>query len=155
MNWYGFDVKIVGINYSDLLVYDVQYQEISFNYINCLVNCYGEWFFFDGIDFYFGMFFRSEEILLIFGWELFFFDLVLNVRLFNFKVMGYDLIVYDFLDLQVVSMSIEGLDDYGKFMVDKLDKFFSYEVIVIIFQYIKDKSELDNFIIYCKQGNVV
>jgi len=79
------------ISFTDSKPYCVQYKESNFAFINRLANRYGEWCYYNGLDFFFGE--REEEdfIELDFGANgLNYFDLSVKALPANFEMRGYD-----------------------------------------------------------------
>lgn len=89
----GFPKKVTisPQNHSASIDYTVQYQENAFNFINRLANKYGEWFFYDGLDMYFGEKSNGREISLDFGdTGLNYFDIALKASPVQLELRAYD-----------------------------------------------------------------
>lgn len=75
----------------DSLPYIVQYKESNFSFIARLANRYGDWFYYDGLEFYFGKPAGEKAILLDFGEAgLSYFDLSVRAIPTKFELRGYD-----------------------------------------------------------------
>jgi uncharacterized protein involved in type VI secretion and phage assembly len=71
--------------------YTVQYKESNFNFINRLANRYGEWLYYDGLEFFFGKLGSGETINLDFGEnELKYFDLSVEALPIKTELKAYD-----------------------------------------------------------------
>lgn len=71
--------------------YSVQYKESNFNFINRLANRYGEWFYYNGLEIYFGQPGQSPTVDLDFGeTELKYFDLSVEALPVKTEIKAYD-----------------------------------------------------------------
>lgn len=76
--------------HKERIKYCVQYRESNFAFLNRLAARYGEWFFYDGHKLFFGKPPGGKAIQLNFERDLSRFDLDLQTRPVNFKVIAYD-----------------------------------------------------------------
>jgi type VI secretion system secreted protein VgrG len=85
--------------YTDSLPYSVQYRESDFVFINRLANSFGEWFYYDGLEFFLGKPANKETIELDFG-ERDMLDFSLSVRAVpqSSKFAGYDYLKHEQLN---------------------------------------------------------
>ena len=84
-------INIEPIIYGDVLPYTVQYNESNFEFINRLANQFGEWCYYDGLEFHFGQADFGEEIVLDFGHNgLTDFGISLNAIPSKFEMSGYN-----------------------------------------------------------------
>jgi type VI secretion system secreted protein VgrG len=74
---------------TDSLVYTVQYSESKYDFLRRIASRYGEWFFYDGTQLYFGKLadFRTELKL---GLDLTEFNFSIRMNPLNFKRIAYD-----------------------------------------------------------------
>lgn len=77
--------------FTSSLPYVVQYKESNFSFIARLANRYGEWFFYDGLNLFFGQPVGDKAIPLDFGETgLSYFDLSVRAIPTKFELRGYD-----------------------------------------------------------------
>ncbi len=139
---YGVSLK-VSPAFKGQIPYVVQYHESSFHFLSRMANQYGEWFFYDGTDLYFGKAPSPSPVDLVFGRDLFSFDLALNIVPTKFKWMAYDEVSHKFPESTSASVKVAGLDDYGKKISSASDSLFSNEPAVAVYAEVQDKAELD------------
>lgn len=129
--------------HTSTIPYVVQYRESSFHFISRLARLYGEWFFYDGADLYFGKAPSSSPIDLVFERDLFSFDLALNLVPTKFTWMAYDNLSHQFPESSSSAAKVSGLDEYGKKISSASEKLFSNEPALAIYAEVQDKSQLD------------
>lgn len=148
---YGVSPK-VNTAFKGQIPYAVQYRETGFQFLSRLANQYGEWFFYDGTDLYFGKAPTSSAIDLVFGRDLSSFDLALNVLPVKFKWMAYDEVGHKFPESSSASAKVPGLDEYGKKVNSASDALFSNEPAVAVYAEVQDKAELDELTKHHRAG---
>ncbi|MBK8566764.1 MAG: hypothetical protein IPN76_26385 [Saprospiraceae bacterium] len=129
--------------YKNPLHYFVQYRETAFSFLSRLASLYGEWFFYDGSGLCFGKAPKPSPVELIFGRDLYSFDLGLNVAPIKFKQLGYDHIGHQFPESASSAASVTELDDYGKIASGASEQIFKNEPFSPTPLDIQDKSDLD------------
>jgi len=88
-------------NFTDPLDYCVQYKESNFTFLTRLANRYGEWFYYDGLNMYFGKPPEEDAIPLDFGEDsLDFFDISVVALPAKFEMRGYDYLKHEPLSIQ-------------------------------------------------------
>jgi type VI secretion system secreted protein VgrG len=148
---YGISIR-AGTAYKSPLPYFVQYRETSFLFLSRLASLYGEWFYYDGEDLYFGKPPNEEPVELVFGRDLSNFDLALNLVPVKFKQLGYDPLGHKFPESSSSAANVTEMDDYGKIAAGASEKVFKNEPVVATNQEIQDKSDLDEFTKHRKTG---
>ena len=77
--------------YTKTIPYTVQYKESNFNFLNRLANRYGEWFYYSGLEMFFGKRGESPAVELDFGeTELKYFDLSVEALPVKTELKAYD-----------------------------------------------------------------
>lgn len=92
--------------FKDILPYTVQYKESHFAFIARLANRYGEWCYYDGLQFFFGKPDAEPEIKLDFSHEgLIEFDIAVQAIPAKFEMRGYDYKVHKLLKEEAAQTS--------------------------------------------------
>ncbi|MBN8682915.1 MAG: hypothetical protein J0L99_09680 [Chitinophagales bacterium] len=154
---YNISAKSAASNTSGI-PYVTQYRESSFRFISRLANQYGEWFFYDGQQLIFGKAPSDSPIELVFGRDLFNFDLALNLMPTKFKWQAYNPLNHKYPESASASAKITGMDDYGKKILTASENFFSNETSITTPFEVQDKSELEALVLHnrsAKAGNIV
>ena len=130
-------------NFTDILDYCVQYKESNFSFLDRLSDRYGEWFYYDGIQFYFGKPDSEDPIKLNFGEDgLSHFDMSVRAMPGKFEVKAYDYVKHEILSEEAPEST--ELSDLGKeAMKAAKDKIFTEKPLVAV-QTFTEKSELVN-----------
>ena len=116
-------------SYAEQILYSVQYNESTFNYLKRLSNDYGEWFYYDGDVLRMGPPPSGTEIKLNFGQDVSDMNFSLKIVPLNFKKTGYDYKA----DKQETVKSADApkldtaLGKYGKEALDEADAVFQFE----------------------------
>ena len=76
--------------YKEKLKYCVQYRESHFQFFNRLAARYGEWFFYDGLQLFFGKTKNKKITRLKYDRDLINFDISMRTLPVNFKLWAYD-----------------------------------------------------------------
>ncbi|MFN7846383.1 MAG: type VI secretion system Vgr family protein [Bacteroidota bacterium] len=85
------DVKIKP-SYKKSIEYLVQYKENSYRFLKRLAQTFGEWFYYDGEDIYFGKPSSSKQVELYFGKDLFSFEMSMDLSPISFELITHDYI---------------------------------------------------------------
>lgn len=98
---------------SDRMVYTVQYNESSYSFIRRLATRYGEWFFYDGTQLFFGKLPDTKTDLKL-GLDLTDFNFAIKMNPSKFKYIGYDLMKAEPLETESSKSSgKDNLNEYG------------------------------------------
>ncbi|MET7030327.1 type VI secretion system Vgr family protein [Sediminicola luteus] len=98
---------------SDRLVYTVQYNESRYAFIRRLATRYGEWFFYDGTQLFFGKLPDTKTDLKL-GLDLTDFNFSIQMNPLKFKNIGYDLMKAETLETaSEKSGGKDNLNEYG------------------------------------------
>ncbi len=139
-------------SYKDPLPYFVQYRETAYMFLSRLADAFGEWFFYDGTKLIFGKAPKEDPVELMFGRDLYSFDLGLNLAPLKFKQLGYDYLGHKFPESSATAASISELDDYGKIASKASDQVFTNEPVTTSPYDIHDKNDLDELTKHQKNG---
>jgi uncharacterized protein involved in type VI secretion and phage assembly len=109
------------------LPYIVQYNEKRYDFLRRLAIRYGEWFFYDGSELFFGSL-PNTKINLTSGVDLSGFDFSIKLNPLNFKYIAYDYITArSFETSSSKSVGKNHLNEYGGFAYDKSVKQYSQQ----------------------------
>lgn len=128
--------------YDKTLPYIAQYKESAFSFINRLSSEYGEWFYYDGRQTYFGRPDELPEIDLIYGREIASMNWSMKVSPLSFSQYSYNS-SEDQLYKADAPSSVDGLDADSQFALDKSKELFSDSVNMPLKPRVKNQSELD------------
>lgn len=77
--------------FTESLPYTVQYKESAFSFIARMANRFGEWFYYDGLDLFFGKPSGGDSVVLDFGENaMSYFDLTARAVPIKFELEAYD-----------------------------------------------------------------
>jgi type VI secretion system secreted protein VgrG len=131
--------------YQAPITYMCQYRESTFHFLNRLSADFGEWFYYDGKDLYFGKPSSSPTINITYGQDLHHVQLTLRIVPMTFSSYSYAS-----KDDKVLSStspgSVEGLDQYASYVLKESDKIFSEPVNFPLRQRVENESELKDFV---------
>ena len=129
---------------SKTLDYISQYRESNFNFINRLAVDYGEWFFYNGEDLYFGKPSQQAKVDLIYGEHID--QMSFSMKIMPSKVTHYS---YNSSDDKVIksnpNTSVDGAGAYTAKAVQASDELFKNAVIQPTFIRTPDKQQLDEY----------
>ncbi|MEO6962907.1 MAG: type VI secretion system tip protein VgrG [Puia sp.] len=132
-------------SYGDTMSYTVQYKETAWQFLYRLSVMHGEWFYYDGRKLVLGPP-KGNTVKLNYGSNLQQFSMALQVRPTSFQVMAYDYMnheVYTSSPKDIASK--DGLNDLGKFALQKSEKFYDSKPKQWNNQFLTDKKQLDDF----------
>ncbi len=131
--------------FTETLPYCVQYKESNFAYAVRLANRYGEWFYYDGLDLFFGKPEGGEAIPLSFGESgLKYFDLSVKAFPTKFEMRAYDYTKHEQLAEEAPNAS--KTSDLGKTVLGiSNDKIFN-QVPSVSLQTAVEDGELKNMV---------
>jgi type VI secretion system secreted protein VgrG len=132
--------------YGETLSYTVQYRETAWQFLSRLSATYGEWLFYDGQKLVLGSP-QGPKAKLNFGSNLADFGMALQVRPATFKMMAYDYMnheVYDGSPANTASKA--GLNDFGKHVLQKSEKFYAAKPKQWHNQFLTNKKQLDDYV---------
>ncbi|MBK6341866.1 MAG: type VI secretion system tip protein VgrG [Flavobacteriales bacterium] len=120
--------------YQASLPFTVQYEESNFHFLGRLAARYGEWFFFDGEKLHFGKPGSQHEESLMFGGNLFSFDIGLQMERKAFEIRHYDHVKSESLKANEDSGKKTGLegDALGKIPLKESDALLAEQSLVMI-----------------------
>ena len=125
--------------------YICQYRESTFHFLNRLSSDFGEWFYYDGIDVFFGKPSTSPNIEITYGEDVQ--NLQLKLRILPLTFSSYSYVSKkDELISQDAPSGIDGLDQYASFALQESGKVFTESVSFPIRQRVEDKAELEGFV---------
>lgn len=141
----------INTQYRSTIKYICQYRESVFHFLNRLSSDYGEWCYYDGIDFYFGKPGSSPTIDIVYGADAH--QLQLKLRILPLAFRGYSYLSKDdeLVDADAPS-SVDGLDEYANHALQESNKVFSEPVSFSIRQRIESQSDLADFVKKQKQS---
>lgn len=129
--------------YTAPLTYICQYRESTFHFINRLSSDFGEWFYYDGKELFFGKPSNPPNIDITYGEDVHNMQLTLRIQPMTFS--GYS---YISKDDKVISSdaptSIDGLNEHANFVMKESDKVFSSSVNFPVRQRVDNKGDLDD-----------
>lgn len=125
--------------------YICQYRESAFHFINRLSSDFGEWFYYDGIDVFFGKPSSTPNIEITYGEDVQQLQLKLRILPLTFSSYAY-LSKKDELITQDAPSSLDGLDQYASYALQESGKVFTEPVSFPVRQRVEDKAELEGFV---------
>ena len=125
--------------------YITQYKESNFIFLSRLAARYGEWFFYDGEQLFFGKSSDGKSIPLTLGKDLDNFNLGLKMAPHKFKLLHQDYMMDQLFESSSSSSQVKGLDAFGQTSMDASDKLFSEDVVGVASPPISQKSDLDAY----------
>lgn len=120
--------------------YLAQYKETVFNFMNRLSMQYGEWFYYDGKDIFFGNPNKTETTKIIYDMDLEEVRLIANLIPGKYKGYSYE---YDKNDTPInAEPSVPSMDSYQKQAHDMSEKAYSIPAIQVSNPYTATSGEL-------------
>ena len=126
------------------VTYICQYRESTFHFMNRLSADFGEWFYYDGIDVFFGKP-SSPTIEITYGEDVQQLQTKLRILPMAFSSYSYLSKNDSFVSSKAPS-SVGGLDEYARYAMQESHKVFSEPVSFPVRQRIESKSDLDGFV---------
>ena len=140
----NFSVKL-NPQHKATLKYICQYKESGFHFLNRLSSDFSEWFYYDGKDLFFGKPSSSPNIEIIYGEDVHNIQFTLRMVPMTFNSYSY-LSKDDSFISQKSPSGVDGLDQYGDYVLKESNKVFSQAVISPSRQRVENKSELEAFV---------
>jgi len=140
----------VSPKYSSTLKYHVQYKETDFTYLKRLAAEFGEWFFYDGSDIYFGMPSSQKTININFRKDVSDIHLALKLQPLKFSYSSYDYLTHQINQSKSSSVQVSGLDNFGKITSAESDKLFNNEKNSVANVTLANKNDLEQHIKFKK-----
>ncbi len=131
--------------FSETLSYTVQYKETAWQFLNRMGATYGDWLYYNGKSMVLGKL-TGEVVNLTFGSNLSRFNMSLQARPANFKMMAYDYMkneVYDTTPSGIEGKA--GLDRWGKIVYAASNKTFATQPKGWCNNFTTNKKQLDQF----------
>jgi uncharacterized protein involved in type VI secretion and phage assembly len=126
------------------LDYVCQYNESCFDFLNRLSWQFGEWFFYDGLDTYFGIKYGNETIL-EYDKEMTYFDLSANLSPQKFN--RYQYLKHDHRGIDTDDQSaIPGVRGYLQVAKSRSESVYTSEVTAPLMPDINTKKDLDDLV---------
>jgi uncharacterized protein involved in type VI secretion and phage assembly len=125
--------------------YICQYKESTFHFLNRLSSDFGEWFYYDGKDLFFGKPASSPSLDLTYGEDVY--NIQLTLRILPMTFSNYSYVSKD--DKLITSDAppmVDGLDQYASLALQESNKIYSTPVNFPIKQRVESKSDLDKFV---------
>mgnify|MGYP005666337193 CR=1 FL=1 len=130
-------------NFTDIIDYCVQYKESNFSFLDRLSDRYGEWFYYDGVQFYFGKPDGEDPIKLNFGEDgLTHFDMSVRALPGKFEIKAYDYVKHQFLSEEAPEST--ELNDLGREAMKAANSKIYTEKPLVAIQSFTEKNELEN-----------
>lgn len=131
--------------YTNEIKYICQYRESTFHFLNRLSADFGEWCYYDGIDFFFGKPSSSPNIEITYGEDVN--HLQLKLRILPLAFSSYSYVSKDdkFISFDAPS-NVDGLDQYASYALQESNKVFSEPVSFPARQRVESKSDLEKFV---------
>ena len=131
--------------YTKQLKYFTQYKESNFEFLNRLSAEFGEWFYYDGKQLYFGKPASSKDIELVSGEDVYSLQLKLQILPMAIKAFSYQSKEDSTLTGNTPS-SVNGMGQYGKFAAKESEKLYTEVINTAIRPKAENKADLDNFL---------
>lgn len=139
-----FNLKVEP-KFTKAINYMVQYKESTFSFINRLSSEYGEWFFYDGLNTYFGRPKEQKEFKLTYGREISAMNWSMKVSPVNFSQYSYSS-DSDYMHETAAPAGNDSGDSDGKFALAASAKVFSEQVNLPIKPRVSSQDELTELI---------
>ncbi len=135
----------VSPQYKTPITYSCQYRESGFHFLNRLSSDFGEWFYYDGKDLFFGKPSSSPNIEITYGEDVH--NIQFKLRILPLTFSNYSYISKDdsFISYDAPS-SVDGLDQYASYVLKESNKVFSEPVNFPVKQRVESKSDLEGFV---------
>lgn len=140
----NFPVKVAP-QYRSQINYICQYRESAFHFLNRLSCDFGEWCYYDGINFYFGKPSSSPAVEIAYGADVHQLQLKLRIRPLAFTGYSYVSKNDQFISAKAPA-GVDGLDEYAHFALQESNKVFTEPVHFPVRQRVESKSDLDGFV---------
>lgn len=132
--------------YKKQIKYFTQYKESNFEFLNRLSEEFGEWFFYNGKELFFGKPSSSKNVELVCGEDVTTIQLKMQLLPLSFKSFSYQYKEDNVLTSTTPS-KVDALGEYGKFASGESDKLFNSVVASPALRpRVENKSDLDNFL---------
>ena len=131
--------------YTKTLKYFTQYKESNFEFLNRLSAEFGEWFFYDGKELFFGKPDTSKSVDLIAGKDITSLELKMQVMPLTCKSFSYQSKDDSILSGSTPS-GLEAGGVYGKFAHGESNKLYTEVTTPAIRPRVETKADLDNFL---------
>jgi uncharacterized protein involved in type VI secretion and phage assembly len=115
--------------YTDPIPYFVQYNESNFHFLHRLAALYGEWCFYNGTELIFGKISKDHKVNLPVDKDLFDFDFSLKILPISHSQVAYNYIENEVYNSTSSDISVNDLDQYGKFLLGKSEDIFKQEPV--------------------------
>ena len=127
------------------ITYICQYKESTFHFLNRLSSDFGEWFYYDGKDLFFGKPASLPQMDLTYGEDVYNIQLKLRILPLTFSNFSYQSKDDKVLTADAPA-TIDGLDQYASFALQESNKIYSTAVNYPAKQRVESKSDLDKFV---------
>lgn len=131
--------------YTAPITYICQYRESTFHFLNRLSSDFGEWFYYDGKELFFGKPGSFPDIDITYGEDTHNIQVTLRVLPMSFSSYAY-LSKDDKLVSSKAPSSVDGLDEFAEFALKESNKIFAEPVSFPVRQRVQSKSDLDTFV---------
>ena len=125
--------------------YVTQYKESTFHFLNRLSADFGEWFYYDGKELFFGKPSASPSLDITYGEDVN--NIQLTLRIVPMAFSNYS---YQSKDDKVITAdapaTVDGLDQYASLALKESNKIYSTPVNFPIRQRVENKADLDGFV---------
>jgi len=129
LNEYHFSTKKVKpVNSNEVMAYTVQYKESTYDFLSRIAFKKGEWFFYDGKNIVFGDR-NANNIELVFGTDLFDFDVSLKLNDLKFRYISYDYLKNEKYEADSDSQEVGMLSKQAEKVYNKSEEKFKHETI--------------------------
>ncbi len=132
-------------HYKNPIIYICQYRESTFHFLNRLSSDFGEWFYYDGKELFFGKPSSSPTVDITYGENLQNVQMTLRIQPMTFSSYAY-VSKDDKLVTSNAPSSVDGLDQYASFALKESNKIFSTPVNMPVRQRVENKGDLDAFL---------
>ena len=127
------------------ITYICQYKESTFHFLNRLSSDFGEWFYYDGKDLFFGKPGSSPSLDLTYGEDVY--NIQLKLRILPMTFSNYSYLSKD--DKMITAdapSTVDGLDQYASLALQESNKIYSTAVNFPAKQRVESKSDLEKFV---------
>ena len=131
--------------YKSPVIYSCQYRESTFHFLNRLSSDFGEWFYYDGKELFFGKPASSPTVEITYGEDVS--NIQVSLRILPMKFSSYSYVSKDDKVISSVAPAgVDGLDEYASFALKESDKIFSEPVNMPLRQRVDNKKDLEEFV---------
>lgn len=143
----------VAINpaYKKTIKYFTQYRESNFEFLNRLSAEFGEWFYYNGKELFFGKPSNAPGIDLISGEDVNSLQLTMKLLPLSLKTFSYQSKEDKTITANTPG-TVSALAKNGKYSASESDKLFSPVITPFVRPRVENKSDLDNFLKIQKSG---